>query len=116
MLIVAQQRCTALKARAVLQVDEALQDTQQLQAELDKVQHRIRESERTVGASLESLQVPPHTASARLQQLSRIPERRCAAAVQPLSYPSYGIRCCEPQNPAGRRQSHQWAELSYQVG
>jgi hypothetical protein len=39
------------------QVEAALQDTQQLQEELDRVQHKIRESERNVGASLESLQV-----------------------------------------------------------
>lgn len=38
------------------QVEEALEDSQRLSDELEKVQHRIRESERTVGASLETLQ------------------------------------------------------------
>ena len=42
---------------AAHQVEEALQDTRKLQAELDRVVHKIRECERTVGASLEALQV-----------------------------------------------------------
>ena len=89
----------AVSASAVLQVEEALQDTQQLQAELDKVQHRIRESERTVGASLEALQVTAHAASAGLQQLSgmlQCSEARlhdpydCTAAVTRLQSVSCG--------------------------
>lgn len=38
-------------------MEEALEDAQRLSEELDKVKHNIRESERNVGFSLETLQV-----------------------------------------------------------